>query len=232
MSVDLRQILSDLANSKKLIEGTLSKLRLASKNGDAKLYKQKQTELKNEMEQFQSILERASSVSEDVIEDYPELNYNAKVAQYFSFTSNIQNNIAPPPQQQSIGNAENEPLIGYDDEARLQDQSNLVTEMYADNIQEISDIVTKMKDLNVGFTKLHSLTEVQQAQIDNIEANVLTTDEKVADGVDEISQAQVYQKKASKKLWIILCVAGGIVIVLGAIVTLVCILKFSGKKND
>ncbi|KAL7716297.1 t-SNARE coiled-coil-like proteiny domain-containing protein [Entamoeba marina] len=231
---DLKLILNELAAGKKKIDGPLSKLRLASKSNDINTYKYQHQQLLQALQSFQQILEKASSVTDDEIDEFPELNYSAKVTQYFGFCSSIESNIAPPPQQQhSFGTAEDQPLIGqYDDDTRLRDQSELITQVYSENTQEIESIVTKMKDLNTGFVKIHSLAEVQATQIDNIEANVMTADDTVKEGVEEIGKAQKYQKKASNKLIIILLVAGGIVVVLGAVVTLILVIKFAGNSDD
>ncbi|ELP85174.1 hypothetical protein EIN_082560 [Entamoeba invadens IP1] len=231
--MDPQQILNELQAQKKTVDGILSKLKYASKNSDVTLYNQKKTELVQAINQLANTLEKAEKVPESTIEDNPQLNFSAKVKQYIDFGSSIEANMPPPPQQSfgDQGTAENQPLIGYDDGSRLTDQSNLVMEMHKDDTQQISDITTRMKDLNTGFTKLHFLAEIQQTQLDNIYDNVMTADTKVAEGVEEVGKAQTYQKKASRKLLFILLIVGAVFIVLAVIVAIILAVHFSKKDN-
>ena len=231
MSVDLKQLIDNLQSLKQKVDASLQRMKQASKNNNRGVYRQTEQIMNQDLSNYANLLDKASNVSQDVIDDYPDLKFEAKIETYKKFYFSIQQSI--PPEPQSLGgedfssNGESQPLLNAEEEGKLRDQSALLYQMHQDNTQEINQIATKMNDINAGMQQMHSLVVTQQQTIDAIDQNVTLADENVEAGVREIDEAQKYQKKASKKLlWILIgCVA--VVAILGGIVAVICVIKFA-----
>lgn len=209
MSFDPTIILKEVDSTKKKIENTLKVLAQASRERNMPLYKKKHSELFEHMNTMENVLNRANSVPDDLLRQHQHLNFTKKVSDAMEYVEGIPDRIPPKPDGGNFDGGESAPLIGDDyDEGHLRDQSNLVIQAHRDETQEIEGIVDRMKDLNVAFTKVHALVEEQQTHIDNIVANVEEADENIEEGVQQIDKAQTYQKKSSKKLIIMLAIAG------------------------
>lgn len=73
--------------------------------------------------------------------------------------------------------------------------------------QGIRKIESTVLTVNEIFTDLAQLVEEQGHMIDNIEANIVSTESNVKQGTQELRKASDYQKKSRTKLcWLLLCV--------------------------
>ena len=230
MSFDPNKILKELQQTKTKIDNTLKFLSRASQSNDAILYRTKYNELTQLLGQFETILNRANSVPDEVLDQQHNTNFTQKVSEYMTFISEIETRIPQRPvsESQYNGNEENQPLMSERD---LQDQSNLVIQANKDDTEQIEEIVDRMKNLNVAFTKVHTLVEEHQIQIDNIAENIETADQYVQEGNEELDSAAKYQKKASKKLLTILGIVGVAAVIVIIAIVIVCIIKF-GDGGD
>lgn len=232
-------ILATLDKLKKQIDQVLQKLKHATKTNDKNLYQKKLNELKNLLTQISNELEKAKMIYDETENYHPEIRFGSKIDNFVSYVQNIPSQIPEMPNDGTMGgsnagfyqndNIEHQALL---DENEYNEQNNLVQQMYKDQTEQIAEIVDKMQDLNTGFTKLHALTEVQQTQIDNIESNILTTDERVEEAKDEIEKAHEYQKKSTKKLLVIFMIVGVMAVVIVGIIVVICVIKFTDKDKS
>eukprot|EP00051_Salpingoeca_urceolata_P034746 m.26521 g.26521 ORF g.26521 m.26521 type:complete len:292 (-) comp8252_c0_seq1:25-900(-) len=113
------------------------------------------------------------------------------------------------------------------DQQRMQQQEQLDEQIeyneavIVEREQGIRELESQMTEINSIFQDLGTLVHEQGHVLDNIEANMTTTQDNVQHGTEELVKASTYQKKARKKMFCVLI----IVVIVAAILTIVLVTK-------
>ena len=228
--MEVEQVLQDLQKTKTRIETSIKKMKVASKNGDmnsyktnCKIFKDSLSKLSLDLKNIQKQYETELSVNEE---------FKLKIQDYIEFCKNSAQDCPEPPQGYAPAD-ESTPLVSNPQhEVELRNESQLAYEMAKDNTQDMKEIVEGMDILNQQFTKMNTMVEVQQKQVDAICQNVEDTNDAVHDARENFEKAHVYQKKASKKLYMILACAAAIVVILILIIIIPIIVTSIGGDDD
>jgi syntaxin 7 len=90
---------------------------------------------------------------------------------------------------------------------QLEQRRELERALIEERDQGIRKIESTVLTVNEIFTDLAQLVEEQGHMVDNIEANIVSTESNVKQGTTELRKASEYQKKSRTKLcWLLLCV--------------------------
>ncbi len=90
---------------------------------------------------------------------------------------------------------------------QLEQRREMERALIAERDQGIRKIESTVLTVNEIFTDLAQLVEEQGHMVDNIEANIVSTESNVKAGTQELRKASDYQKKSRTKLcWLLLCV--------------------------
>jgi syntaxin 7 len=90
---------------------------------------------------------------------------------------------------------------------QLEQRREMERALIAERDQGIRKIESTVLTVNEIFTDLAQLVEEQGHMVDNIEANIVSTESNVKQGTQELRKASDYQKKSRTKLcWLLLCV--------------------------
>jgi syntaxin 7 len=92
-----------------------------------------------------------------------------------------------------------------DDFMQEQDYDSLA--LLEEREQGIKEIESAMSEVNEIYRDLSTLIAVQGTQLDNIEANMTSTEEAVTSGTALLGKASRYQKKARNKMCYVLLIA-------------------------
>jgi len=109
-------------------------------------------------------------------------------------------------------------------DAMIDDQSSVIRQ----RDQEVAKIEDTMMQVNDIYRDLATMVDDQGQQLDNIEANMATTEERVESGVQQLVKANKYQKQARGKACCFLMVLSGVLAV-GIVIVMV---SMSGGDDD
>ena len=212
MSLEPFELLIQLGKVQMKIETICTELTIASKKNQITIYHQKHQEFKNALIEFHDLLAMGESYPEEKVTK----EFSQQFLAYSNYISFIHVKIPKPPKpikqnETLLQQDEKQPLLEEEEnqEKVLDLQCQEIIEMHEKDTQEILNIVNKMKELQEAFIRLHSLTEIQQVQIDNICTNIEVAEEHIEEATEDVVKAEQYQKSSSKKLRTILSICGG-----------------------
>eukprot|EP01105_Mastigella_eilhardi_P014452 TRINITY_DN3294_c0_g1_i2.p1 TRINITY_DN3294_c0_g1~~TRINITY_DN3294_c0_g1_i2.p1 ORF type:complete len:170 (+),score=69.16 TRINITY_DN3294_c0_g1_i2:412-921(+) len=96
---------------------------------------------------------------------------------------------------------------------QIEEQRKFNDSLITEREEGIKMLETKVLEVNDIFRDLSTLVQEQGVMIDNIESNIEVSLERTTKGVGELEQAQKYAKKSTKKLWCLLILALGFLVV-------------------
>lgn len=127
-----------------------------------------------------------------------------------------------PPFEEKEDNMEQEALLRHQQKQEDIQLDNMVTHNEAlieERDEEISGLVRDIAELNEMFQDVAVLVHDQGMMVDDIEGNISQVADHVQSARQELVQAEKSQKKATrKKLWIFLCIAVVLSVVIAAVI--------------
>ena len=229
------QLLEALKIVRTKVENTVTTLKESSKANDIITYHNAFMEFKKQIREYHDVLNIGKSYKEDEVTH----EFKTEYMDHANYATDIYKHLPKPPQyveekkpKVSKKKGEQQALLQKEEQEELKRHCLQIIETHEQDMNEIINIITQLREVKSQFIKLHSLVKECSEHIDHIETYVEETHTHMKNAVVDLEKGNKYQRQGSKKLWIMFGVCGVVALIVLALMILAVALKVTGGEES